>query len=331
MKLVFEAVEEDQPGEKWAELFSRLWPAYRDWYLSQGVAARPTYAQSVAMLRRHMPELLPTYEVLCELAGGSDLAARFLSLYRPPAFLSGCSQAVWPGEEPALIRNYDYSPYLCDAVILHSRWGNRRVIAMTDCLWGCLDGINDAGLAVSLAFGGRRVVGDGFGIPIVQRYVLETCSTAEEAIAVLRRVPTHMAYNVTVVDRWGVFYTAELSPDRPAVVRRSAVATNHQGAVEWHHHARATATVERERHLSLRLADDTLTPDALVQLFLQPPLYATAHGRGFGTLYTAVYRPLRGDVEYRWPNVSWCQSFADFREGVREVRFTPQPAEAGSP
>ena len=47
---------------------------------------------------------------------------------------------------------------------------------MSDCLWGLLDGVNDAGLAVSLTFGGRRDVGDGFGIPIVVRYLLEVCS-----------------------------------------------------------------------------------------------------------------------------------------------------------
>ena len=50
---------------------------------------------------------------------------------------------------------------------------------MSDCLWGLLDGVNDAGLAVSLTFGGRRVLGDGFGIPIVIRYLLETCETVD--------------------------------------------------------------------------------------------------------------------------------------------------------
>ena len=34
---------------------------------------------------------------------------------------------------------------------------------MLDCLWGLLDGVNDAGLALSLTFGGRPQVGAGFG------------------------------------------------------------------------------------------------------------------------------------------------------------------------
>ncbi len=330
MKLVFQAVEEEKPGEKWAGLFHRLWPFYRDWFLSEGIRARPTYARAAAIFRRYMPELMPTYETLCAQAGGGDLEARFLSLYCPPAFHSGCTQAVWSiGGEPVLIRNYDYSPYLCDGLVLHTRWRDRGVIAMTDCLWGCLDGMNDRGLAVSLAFGGRRIVGEGFGIPIVQRYVLETCETAAEAVDALRRVPTHMAYNVTVLDRSGAFYTVELSPDRPAVVRRAAVATNHQGEVEWEHHARATLTIEREHFVTRHLKQGAMTAAEMAALFLHPPVYATAYGRGFGTLYTAVYRPARGEVEYLWPHVSWHQSFARFEEGAREVVFAAEPQVEG--
>ena len=249
MELDFEAVSEGAPGARWQALFRARWPAYKAWYLAEGIAARPTYLQCRTALRRHMPELMPTYERLCALAGGSDLSARFLSLYRPPPYISGCSQAVWRGGEPVLVRNYDYDPRLCDGLILDTAWSGGHVIASIDCLWGCLDGMNEAGLAVSLSFGGRRAVGDGFGIPIVLRYVLEFCRTAAEAAEVLQRVPTHMAYNVTAIDRTGAFFTAQLSPDRPALVDQAPLATNHQGDIEWQRHADATASVERERFL----------------------------------------------------------------------------------
>ena len=157
MEMVFRSVAEAAPGPKWRALFEEHWPSYRQWFLSEGIEERPTYAQGLAKLKRHMPELLPTYERLCELSGGLDLQARFLGLYRPPAYLTGCSQVVWPGDEPVLIRNYDYSPGLCEGLVLLSRWNGRAVLAMVDCLWGVLDGINDAGLAISLTFGGRFV------------------------------------------------------------------------------------------------------------------------------------------------------------------------------
>lgn len=95
-----------------------------------------------------------------------------------------------------------------------------------------MDGVNDAGLALSLTFGGRRQVGDGFGVPLILRYVLQTCATADEAARVLARVPTHMSYNVTAVDAKRRYATVQMAPDRPALVTNAAVATNHQSTVQ---------------------------------------------------------------------------------------------------
>lgn len=324
MERVFEALSEDQPGPRWQRLFQRHWPAYKHWFVSEGIKSRPTYLASLRALRTHMPELLPTYEALVELAGGGDTAARFLSLYCPPPYLSGCSQAVWPGHEPLLVRNYDYHPRLLEAVILRTAW-HRPVLATSDCLWGVLDGINDAGLAVSLTFGGRRVVGDGFGVPIILRYILEFCATTHEAVEVLSRVPSHMAYNVTVLDRSGRFNTVYIGPDRPARVLSTLVATNHQEQVEWVQHARATATMERERflHFRLRESDDS---ERLIRAFLRSPIYSTDFAQGNGTLYTAVLRPNRDSVEYLWPNGSWLQSLWEFSEGVKAIRYPYKPS-----
>ena len=92
---------------------------------------------------------------------------------------------------------------------------------MSDCLWGLLDGMNERGLAVSLTFGGRRVLGDGFGIPIVVRYLLETCDRVAEVRATLARLPYSLSHNLTVVDREGDVLTAYLSPDREPLFRTS--------------------------------------------------------------------------------------------------------------
>ena len=47
---------------------------------------------------------------------------------------------------------------------------------------------------------------------------------------------------------------------------------------------------------------------------LRPPLRTTDYAGGFGTLYTAVYRPALGQAEYRWPGVQWRHSFEEFHE-----------------
>ena len=52
---------------------------------------------------------------------------------------------------------------------MRSRFDQRSVVAMIDCMSGALDGMNSDGLAVSMSFGGRPEFGDGFGIPIVLR------------------------------------------------------------------------------------------------------------------------------------------------------------------
>jgi predicted choloylglycine hydrolase len=314
----FRAIEELEVGPKWRASFERSWPEYRRWFLQEGEEARPSYAASARMLKSHMPELFPVYERLVELAGGGDLAARMLSIYRPPPYLAACSQGVWTRDAPMLVRNYDYAPSRLEGVIFSSRLLEHRVIGMSDCLWGLLDGMNDAGLSISLTFGGRRVLGDGFGIPLVVRYVLETCSTSAEARDALARLPYSLAHNLTVVDASGDVFTAYLSPDRETIFSRSPVATNHQGSVEWPEQARMTRTLEREQHILELLQAPHLDREGFAAAFLGPRLHSRAYADGFGTLYTAVYRPRDGRAEYRWPSFVWPQSFAAFVEGTHD-------------
>jgi predicted choloylglycine hydrolase len=245
---------------------------------------------------------------MVELAGGGDMAARMLSLYDPPPLMAGCSQAVLGG---SLVRNYDYHPAKLEGTVLRSELTGRAVLGSSDCLWGLLDGINDAGLTAALAFGGRPVHEAGFGITLIVRYLLETCTTVEEALATLRRVPVNAPYNLTLADAHGGAATAFVGPDRAPGVAL-AIATNHQERVEWEDYARATRTVERYAALRSAHVDD----------FLAPPLYATEYERGFGTLYTAVYTPAARSLVYRWPHDHWTLSLDAFTEGARSVRLT---------
>ena len=327
MKIVWRAVSEAEPGPIWAGLFREYWTFYRQWWLGEGADMRQTYWSGLQALKKHMPELVPIYEKLCALAGGGDHAARFLSFYCPPPYLSACSQAIWPGAEPVLVRNYDYDPRAFDRLVLHTEWQGRKVMGTSDGLWGLVDGVNDAGLALSLTFGGRRVVGDGFGVPLILRYVLQTCETAEQAGKALARLPTHMSYNVTVIDAKRHFLTALMAPDRPTQITHAAVATNHQERVEWASHARFTGTVERERYLLHRLTLHVEPEEKFVGAFLKPPLYSSAFSQGFGTLYTAVYRPRLGQMELRWPKAVWPLELHNFTPDTRVI-FIPDAHES---
>jgi len=310
----FRSVQELEIGPKWQAVFEERWPHYREWFLREGEEARPSYVTSVRMLQAHMPELMPAYERLVDLAGGGDLAARMLSLYRPPPYLAACSQGAWTRGAPRLVRNYDYAPSRFEGLVWSTRLGERRVLGTSDCLWGLLDGMNDAGLAASLTFGGRQVTGDGFGIPIVVRYLLETCDDVGSARAALVRLPYSLAHNLTLLDAAGEVLTAYLSPDREPIFRAFPAATNHQGIVEWPEQARATRTVERERCIVELLQDPDVTVDAFEDAFLRSPLFSTAYANGFGTLYTAAYRPTERTVDLRWPTSTWRLGFDAFDE-----------------
>lgn len=308
------------------------WPAYRTWLASKGVTYVTDLNTAQDALKYFMPEMLPTYERLCELASADKLAARFLTGYQPPAFISGCSQAVLTAGAVQLVRNYDYHPNLIEGAQLLTAWNRKKVIGTSDCLAGLLDGMNEDGLVVSLTFGGRKEVGKGFGIPFILRYVLEFCSNVEEAVEVLVRVPSHMSYNVTVLDKTGAFKTVQLAPDKAPLVTDADFTTNHQRKVDWPENALFNRTVERAAFLENWLSDNKHDPEKLVDAFMRWPLYNTNFAEGFGTLYTVDYRPVEGTVQLRWPRYAVMQSFDDFQEQYQLISFDqPKPNIAPMP
>src|SRR5207342_3524463 len=123
-------------------------------------------------------------------------------------------------------------------------------------------------------------------------------------------LPCHMAYNLTLIDREGRHATALLAPDRPPIITDARAATNHQLGVEWPRHARLSRTLEREAYLLDLLQKPGLDGNALFGLFLTPPLHCRRYGEGFGTVYSAMYRPADGTMQLAWPGLApWPQSF----------------------
>lgn len=322
MHLHFKAVSEPGlPGKKWQKLYNTHWATYKLWLESKENVSAPDLKTSQAELKKYMPEMWATYKHLCRLSNADDVAARFLTGFQPPEYVSACANAVLSGKEIQLVRNYDYHPDLIEGTQLLSAWNGKKVIATTDCLIGALDGMNEDGLAISLTFGGRKVVGKGFGIPIILRYVLEFCSNVEEAVAALVRIPSHMSYNVTVVDKNGNFKTVHLAPDKEPVITEAAFTTNHQEVIDWPENAAFNKTLERSAFLEKMLSKKRIKASAIADSFLQKPLYSTMFNEGFGTLFTAVYQPADGVVEMRWPDVKIRQTFNGFKEQYKLINY----------
>jgi predicted choloylglycine hydrolase len=327
MTLTFDAISEASPGPKWATRWQRSWPAYEAWFIARGGDGGPSAPDCRDAMETHMPELIPTYDRLTEIAGGSDRAARFLSTWCPPAYLGGCSlAAVADAGDVRLVRNYDLSPELNEGLLLRSEWTGRAVMGMVEFLWGLSDGINDAGLCVALAFGGRSETGRGFGITTILRYVLETCETVAAALAVLRRVPSHMAYNIVLADAKGRTASVEMLPGGGCKLMPKAIATNHQSGPVPADRPAFTRSFERHDHL----ATATLIPSSLNDIFLKAPLIQNRYAEGFGTLFTAEYAPLRRSMGLTICGTRWDQVLEAFEEGQRTADYAAQAANATS-
>ncbi|WCE40865.1 C45 family autoproteolytic acyltransferase/hydrolase [Brevibacterium sp. BDJS002] len=312
----FFAITEDRPSTRWQSLFDAVWPGYRAWYLRDGDVARPSLATAEAKLREHMPELVPTWQRLVELARGDETAARMLTLWNPPRFLPGCSQVALQSPEPALVRNYDYGLELFEQVHASTRFGSRRVIGTSDCLWGLLDGMNEDGLAVSLAFGGRPGDGDGFAAPLVVRFLLEVAGSVPEALRRLETIPVSMFYNLTMIDADGTAVTAYVGPGMAPEVIDDPVATNHRGRhPEFPEHARRFRSLERQDLLT-EAVEQGCDVQELAERMLSPGVFSDDYDNAFGTLYTAVYLPLRGEVEYHWHDRTWTRSLNSTEEMI---------------
>lgn len=319
--LIFDAVSEATPGPAWLARWRASWPAYEAWFCEQGGDDGPSRAECEAALATHMPELIPVYRRLTLLAGGGDRVLRFLSTWCPPRYLGGCSiAALEDGGAVRLVRNYDLSPDLNEGLLLRSEWTGRPVMGMVEFLWGLSDGVNASGLSAALAYGGRSAVDRGFGVTTIMRYVLETCATVPEAIAVLRRVPSHMAYNIVLADRHGDAATVELAAGGGARILRPAIATNHQHGTMPADKPTFTRSVERLSRLK-RLVRAGVSLRALSDAFLEAPLFQRNYDAGFGTLFTAIYDPQAGALTLRWQGEDWHQSLDTFIIGSRTISY----------
>jgi hypothetical protein len=94
--------------------------------------------------------------------------------------------------------------------------------------------------------------------------------------------------------------------------------------VEWEPYAAAIRSSERLERLKQLLAGRA-DASAVVAACLRPPLYATRFQEGFGTLYTAEYRPAEGAVRYHWPGRTWAQSLDTFHPGRIQIQLGTPP------
>ncbi len=318
----FYSIEEDHITQKWLTYFNLAKEDYQRWYNSQPLISRPSLTEASAELKKHMPEFFSLWEKIIKLTNADEDLATMLTMYCPPPYQRGCAHAVWTKDTTILVKNYDYTPSLLEGRILKSHWLDKSVIAVTDSLWGALDGINDTGLSLSLVYGGNNVTGKGFAIPLVLNYLLNTCSTTTEVIEKLQKIPVNMSYNITSVDIYQHVATIELSPLTAPTISARPFAVNKQGDFDLSEYTIFSNAIERERVLAENLYNPIININAFIEAFQYAPLFNTNYTENFGTLYTAIYNPLLKATEFRWPGYSpLYQSFEYFTEQQTTIYY----------
>ena len=215
-------------------------PAYRKWYLKELGRARTS--PRAGMLENTCPSWSRSTSAWSSLLAATSSPPLPRSTGRPASWwaapgLPGTGTAIRSSSATTT------TPSRAEGIVKVDLLDEGRVIGMSDCLWGLLDGVNQAGLAASdvrgPTRGGKRIRHPvGGSLPARDAGP----SPTREALA---RLPIHAAQNVTLLDRTGA-RGHRLRGSRPrARVRDVPAATNHQNPDDWRSTPRPSASRAR--------------------------------------------------------------------------------------
>lgn len=225
-------------GERLGTLYAPLGPTPEEMHPDHVAFARACRTETANM---HAP-LVEEIAAHAEGAGkrADDLLWYFcLGVGAPPDMetrpVGNCSTVgMMTSAGPVVARNYDffYFESFRHLVTTYAEGHHGHTAMWPGLIGGRYDGVNDAGVWVAIHGGGGRKqdqIKPGVGFHHLCRIVLETCSTAGEAVELLERAPHIASYNYFVADSKAMF-VVEAHPQRVTVREPEAgtlVCTNH--------------------------------------------------------------------------------------------------------
>ena len=205
----------------------------------RGRAARPRRPAGAA-LARHMPELVP------------DVRAARASWPAATSWPRGCSRSTGRRASSSAARRArgratrrcwsattTTRPSRLEGIVYLTAWNGRRVLGMSDCLWGLLDGDQRRGPR-RLADVRRAAATSA----TASRSRSSSATCWRRAPRSPRRAPRSRGSPCTrrrtsrCSTARATFLTAYVGPGRPPAFPAIAATTNHQGEVEWPEYAR---------------------------------------------------------------------------------------------
>ncbi|WP_042147299.1 C45 family autoproteolytic acyltransferase/hydolase [Paucisalibacillus sp. EB02] len=219
-------------------------------------------------------------------------AALFSGYEVPKTEAMGCSAIV---TKDYYVRNYDFSPALYDGVFSLVQPDNAFASAGYNLqILGRHDGVNQEGLVAGLHFVSNNDYTKGVSPWTSVRMVLDSCSTTDDAINMLKEIPHSACYNFSIGDKKGNNAEVEVTP-RKVIVRRgqeSLTCVNHfqLDMLKDKNRTSIEGSVQRNNIL-LNFISQNLTHSEMFDNFrvTNSPVFFTDYGNLFGTLHTFSY------------------------------------------
>ncbi|WP_050181262.1 C45 family autoproteolytic acyltransferase/hydolase [Domibacillus robiginosus] len=205
---------------------------------------------------------------------------------------SGCSALMNNG---VFARNYDYHPKTYEGrLLLWQPDDGYASVGISGRLVGRIDGMNEKGLVIGFHFVNRRRAEDGFTCSVIARMVLDTCSTTDEAVALLRSIPHRHAFNYSIYDNSMRSAVVEASPRGVHVHNQVEACANHfvsnQLSDENRHH---TVESKERLHTLQKYSESLQNAFERFKLFNDPSygIFKNKYASWAGTLHTTIYEP----------------------------------------
>lgn len=110
-----------------------------------------------------------------------------------------------------------------------------KFLGHSDGLIGIEDGINEHGLVVGVNFIAPKTIKPGLNFMLMVRMVLERCKTVQEALVLLKELPSITSHNIMLMDKSGDMAVYEMSAEHRAI-RRPEDGANYMISVNHFQH-----------------------------------------------------------------------------------------------
>jgi predicted choloylglycine hydrolase len=223
------------------------------------------------------------YARACAMFSGYDVP-------RAPAM--GCTAV---SIDDFYVRNYDFTPEIYDGVFtLNQSKSSLATAGYNLQLIGRHDGVNEHGLVGGLHFVSQEGYQEGVSAWLSLRMLLDSCSSVDEAISMLKELPHAACYNFSLADADGNKVVVEASPNVVKVreERDFIACVNHFQVMEMLQYNRENIEGSMKRDKFLEGYNTKLHgQEEWFNLFKEKnsPLFFQEYNNMFGTLHTFSY------------------------------------------